>query len=249
MAIKAVIFDLYGTLIEIETDEGMEELWRTIAHFFTYHGVDFRRWDLKELFFDIMRKQKAASGELYAEMNMVQIWLEIMLRKEVKPPLDGRSLESIAITLTELFRGISRKRLALYQDVHSVLKKLKERFTLGMVSDAQAQFAIPEMTILGIHDFFHPIAISGDFGYRKPDPRLFIRVLDELGVNPNEAIFVGNDMFRDIFGAKQVGIATLLFKSGQGEQTYKNTEPEYIAYTFAQVLDGVNFLCEKHKWA
>jgi len=44
MAIKGILFDLYGTVIDIETDESLEEIYRGIAHYLTYHGVYLHRW-------------------------------------------------------------------------------------------------------------------------------------------------------------------------------------------------------------
>ena len=39
MELKGILFDLYGTVIDIETDESMEEIYRGIAHYLTYQGV------------------------------------------------------------------------------------------------------------------------------------------------------------------------------------------------------------------
>ena len=46
MAIKGILFDLYGTLINIETDESMEDIYRTIAHYLTYQGVYLHRGEV-----------------------------------------------------------------------------------------------------------------------------------------------------------------------------------------------------------
>ena len=47
MAIKGILFDLYGTLIDIETDESMDEIYRAIAHYLTYHGVYLHRREVR----------------------------------------------------------------------------------------------------------------------------------------------------------------------------------------------------------
>jgi putative hydrolase of the HAD superfamily len=244
MAIRGIMFDLYGTLIDIDTDEGMEELYRAVAHYFTYLGVYMRRWDLRDLYYEVMKKQRAISGELYAEINVVGIWKEIMHRKGIKHPDEDK----IALFLAQMYRGVSRKRIQLYNDVWKVLEQLKKRFPIALVSDAQACFSIAEMKVMGIHDFFDFIVISGDYGYRKPDPRLFLTALDGLGLRPEETIYVGNDMFRDMFGAKQLGIKTIFFQSNQGEQSYKNVSPDYIVRQFSEVPAGVDFLCKQFPW-
>ena len=51
---------------------------------------------------------------------------------------------------------------------------------------------------MGLTDFFDPIVISGDHGFRKPDRRLFQMALDGVGVPAEQALYVGNDMYRDV---------------------------------------------------
>ena len=90
--------------------------------------------------------------------------------------------------------------------------------------------------------YFSPIVISGDYGYRKPDTRLFQAALAELGVTPEEAIYIGNDRFRDVFGARQVGMKTILFcphgnPGGPGE-----AEPDYILHEYADLPRAIEFL-------
>ena len=48
MTIKGILFDLYGTLIDIETDESKDEIYRTIAHYLTYQGVYLHRGEIRE---------------------------------------------------------------------------------------------------------------------------------------------------------------------------------------------------------
>jgi putative hydrolase of the HAD superfamily len=59
---------------------------------------------------------------------------------------------------------------------------------------------------------------------------------------PAEAIFVGNDMYRDIYGASRLGIKTIFVDSNQGAKSYENVTPDYIAHRFEDVLKGVEAL-------
>jgi putative hydrolase of the HAD superfamily len=69
MEIRALLFDVNGTLIDIETDEWMEETYRAIAHFLTYQGIALHRGEVRELYFQIMKEQFAASAEIYREVS------------------------------------------------------------------------------------------------------------------------------------------------------------------------------------
>jgi len=140
-----------------------------------------------------------------------------------------------------MYRGISRHRLELYPDVKSVLDEFKPRYSLAVVSDGQSVWALPEMRAMGIDSYFDPIVISSDYGFRKPDPRLFQAALDGIGAGPEEVLFVGNDMYRDVFGARQMGIRTVFFTSNQGRQHMEGVEPDYIIYRFAELRQAIKF--------
>jgi putative hydrolase of the HAD superfamily len=88
-------------------------------------------------------------------------------------------------------------------------------------------YARGELHKVGLLDYFDPIVISGDYGYRKPDRRLFQLALDEMGVAAENAVYVGNDMHRDIFGAREAGMTTVLFESDQGTSAYLDCVPDY----------------------
>ena len=79
MDIRALLFDVNGTLIDIETDEGLEEIYRAIAHFLTYQGISLHRGEVRDLYFQIMQYQRVTSPETYAEWNAVELWREILL--------------------------------------------------------------------------------------------------------------------------------------------------------------------------
>ena len=60
-----------------------------------------------------------------------------------------------------------------------------------------------------------------------------------MKLNPSQAIYVGNDMYRDIFGAQRVGIRTILVDSNQGAKSYQNITPDFFAVRFEQVMEGI----------
>ena len=95
---------------------------------------------------------------------------------------------------------------------------------------------------MGLLDYFDPIIISSTHGYRKPDRRMFERMLIKMNLAPSEVIFIGNDMYRDIFGANRLGIKTVFFRSNQGEQKSSGAEPDYVINNFSELPEAVRFL-------
>jgi putative hydrolase of the HAD superfamily len=242
MNIKGILFDINGTLIDIHTDEGMDEIYRAISHFLTYQGIYLHRGEVRDQYYQIMEDQVKESGEEHPEFDAVALWREFLTRNLHPASIAAaEGLESMSRFLAHLYRGISRQRLELYPDVKPVLDELSLRFPLAVVSDGQSAWAVPEMQAMGIDGYFAPIVISGDHRFRKPDPRLYQAALDGIGAAPQEVIFVGNDMYRDVFGARKMGMKTVFFLSNQGRQHVEGVDPDYIIYRFAELKQAIEF--------
>jgi putative hydrolase of the HAD superfamily len=239
MAIKGILFDLYGTLIDIETDESMDAIYRGIAHYLTYHGVYRHRWEVRDRYYQIMKQQKEILGEEYPEIDVEAIWNIFLEQEGVEADPERRKL---ALILAQLYRGISRNRLQLYPGVKKVLDELRPVYRMALASDAQPCCALPEIRAVGLDGYFNPIIISAHYGFRKPDKRLTEKALDIMKLMPAEVIFVGNDMYRDIYGASRLGIKTIFVDSNQGDKVHENVTPDYVAHRFEEVLRGVEAL-------
>jgi putative hydrolase of the HAD superfamily len=243
MDIRALLFDVNGTLIDIETNEGLEEIYRAIAHFLTYQGISLHRWEVRDLYFQIMQRQRAESNEPLVEWNAVEVWREFLQTKanDYTRSLPSEKWAQLPLFLAELHRGISRRRLRLYPQVQETLDQLRSRYRMAIVSDAQSAYAVPELRAVGLLDYFQPIIISGDYGYRKPDPRLFQHALDALQIRPEQALFLGNDLYHDIHGAQQVGMKAILVSSDPGNtSSSKTTVPDYTISSFTELPQAVN---------
>ncbi|MGC9217657.1 HAD family hydrolase [Acidithiobacillus sp.] len=253
MPVRAVLFDLYGTLIHIQTDENAPHIYWAISQFLSYHRIVLRPEAVQEQYQQRVREQKRTSAETWPEMDAQAAWEDILRGGSHHFVEEGRDADGVervrtrrrrlARELARLHRALSRTQLERYPWAKGLLKQLRGTFRLGVVSDAQRAFALPELRVTKIRKYFDAIAISGDLGYRKPDPRLFHAVCSDLGVSPSEAIFVGNDMFRDIFGAREAGLRTIWVKTDQGAQNYRDVRAEYDARDLRQVWEGIQFLC------
>jgi putative hydrolase of the HAD superfamily len=238
MDIRAVAFDVNGTLVRILTQDGMDQIFRSVAHFLTYQGIDLHRHQIRDLYFGAMKEQQQASSEEHPEFDAVAIWRSIIQRHQTDftRALPPGKLEQLPLFLAEMYRGISRCRLRLYPHVREVLDALRERYPLAIVTDAQSTYARGELHKVGLLDYFDPIVVSGDHGYRKPDRRLFQLALDAIGVAAEHALYVGNDLHRDIFGAREVGMTTVKFESDQGADVHLDCVPDYTITEFRDLL-------------
>ena len=227
-----------GTLIEIWTDDHTEEIYRAAAHFLTYQGIDLRRDQVRDRYFEIMKEQQRTSAETHPEFDAVGIWRQIIEenRSAYTNSPTPEKLGQLPLCLAEMYRGISRRKLKLYPFVSEMLDALRGQIPMGLVTDAQSAYARGELHQVGILDYFDPIIVSGDYGYRKPDPRLFQLAIDALGAPAENILYVGNDMHRDIYGARQAGMQTLMFDSDQGTKEYDDCMPDHRIADYRDLL-------------
>jgi putative hydrolase of the HAD superfamily len=61
-------------------------------------------------------------------------------------------------------------------------------------------------SLLGIQNFFDVILISEEQGIKKPDPEIFWRAVDKLGITPEESIFVGDHPLNDVQASQSIGM-------------------------------------------
>jgi len=238
MDIRAVAFDANGTLVRILTEDGAEEVFRAAAHFLTYQGIDLSRQEVRDLYFRIMSEQRDASPEEHPEFDAAGIWRSIIKTHKTAftRALPRAKLNQMPLFLAEMCRGISRHRLGLYPHAREVLDALHDRYPLALVTDAQSTYARGELHRVGLLGYFDPIVISGDHGYRKPDRRLFQLALDGMAVAAENTLYVGNDMHRDIFGAQEAGLKTVMFDSDQGKKAYRDCAPDYMITNLRDLL-------------
>jgi putative hydrolase of the HAD superfamily len=88
-----------------------------------------------------------------------------------------------------------------------MLGTIKRKYPIGLLSNfTHAPAAMKIIDRAGLTPLFDVVLISGEVGYRKPHPLIFRRLIDQLGVQKNQILFVGDDSDADIIGAQQAGL-------------------------------------------
>jgi putative hydrolase of the HAD superfamily len=102
------------------------------------------------------------------------------------------------------------------EGLHELVDGLvKGGFALGVVSNGRASVQYRKIDALGIRPNMKAIVISEEAGVTKPSPEIFIRALNLLGVEPSEALFVGDNPEADIVGAQSAGIPAVWLRNGR----------------------------------
>jgi len=251
MNIRGLIFDINNTLVDIRTDESYDDIYRVISNVLSYQGILLSQNALKELYFNTMKEQLKASDETHPEFDAVAIFREIVTARasDYTLKLPAEKLAQLPRILAEVYRSVSRFRLQLYSGVEEIVSQLYQKYRLAVLSDGQSAWAVPELHAVGLLQYFSPVIISGDVGYRKPDRRIFESVLSEMGLAASEVLFVGNNMYRDVFGAQQVGIKTIYFRANGLEERNvgeaKDVKADYDIHDFSELLRAITFF-EEH---
>jgi putative hydrolase of the HAD superfamily len=128
-------------------------------------------------------------------------WYEALKRHKID------DLE-LAITLAETFPRLRRSKNVLYPDTLAALQTLSGKYVFGLITNGASDLQRTKIKGAGIGEYFDEILISGDFGFGKPDARLFTILLERLQVSAGRALMIGNSLATDIQGAHNAGIRT-----------------------------------------
>jgi len=222
LRIRAVIFDCYGTLVDIQTNEGKDEIFAYLSLYLHYYGAEINTATLKSLFHAEKEHYLNTRQERYPEFD-----IEVVLKKILQ--MRGLNNPFLAESCCKIFRLVSRDRFQLFPDSLPALRELKSRgFLLSMLSNAQNVFFYQEIDMLGLRQFFRYFVVSSYWGFRKPDPRIFYLACSLFNVMPGEAVYIGDDAGVDIKGARSIGMRTVLIDR---EQRQKTQEPKPDYYT------------------
>ena len=207
MAYTDLIFDLYGTLVDIHTDEN-DLVWEKTALYFGFYGAPYTGLELKEAFHAAMSEREAQAGQSYEcfpDIPFESVMEELFRAKGVKETAD-----TLAVNAAQLFRISSIEYIRLYPHVSEALAQLRQHgYRLWLLSNAQRIFTEYELRHLGLGQQLDGIYISSDRNCRKPDARFFRALLEEQQLNPDQCLMIGNDRETDIAGAQAAGLATL----------------------------------------
>lgn len=226
---RAVLFDLYNTLVSIRTDENQPRVWESLALFLRYRGLPAQAGALRRAYLAGVRRARGASAEAHPEIDVTAIFGELL------GGLGHDADDGLPAEAARLFRVLSIVRIGLFPDTAATLAALRRRFRLGLVSDAQRVFLEPEMRMLGLEGAFDTLVVSVDHGFRKPDARLFHMALETLNVEPWEAVYVGDMAALDVCGARAAGLRTVWIKRPHAPDPAPGCPPDLTVRSLSQL--------------
>ncbi len=234
MRLEAVLFDLFDTLLLLESDEAFyPPSLRKLHEFLINNGVVVPFEGFKQSYFEIREK-------LYSETRKTLEEPHFNVRVSQTLEKLGRNFnesDPIVVGATMAFADEIMRYVHLDEDAIYVLQKLHGKYKLGLVSN----FGIPEcgrklLKKFNLVRFFDAVVISGEINKRKPSPEIFKRALKHLGVEASRAVFVGDTPSLDVKGPKVVGMRTVLIKRRPLEEN-TDVKPDRVINRLTEVLD------------
>jgi len=209
MPIKAVLFDMFDTLMLIEKTLAFYNPSLKRAHsFLVKNGVAVQFSVFRDAYLkarDALYVEADAKLEEPHFNSRISNALEILGYSDVESDVVAGSTNAFCEGFMEYVR--------IDDHAKSALEKLHGKYKLGIVSN----FAIPECVdkLLEKHrldKLFDVVVVSGAVNKRKPSPEIFQKALETLGVSAENAVFVGDTADADVIGAKAVGMKTIFIE-------------------------------------
>ena len=195
--LKACLFDFGGTL----DAEGVT--WQdNFFGLYRKNGVSPDRELFRQAFYradDSLTETGALEGKGFQETVEIQA---AMVWEGLHPEASESTLQAIVADFVQGTQENIRRNRA-------ILETLGMSYKLGIVSNFYGNLN-EVCEDLGIHGLFHCLIDSNRVGTEKPDPKIFQAALDQVGVLPDEAVFVGDNVYRDMEGARNVGMRHIL---------------------------------------
>jgi len=224
MMYQNYIFDLYGTLVDIHTDEYSKNFFKKYAKWLRKQGFSFEWKRFYRQYTAVERdyREKAAQTGRYQnpEIQIEDVFEDVFAA-------DGYALsrEQTAY-LCACFRRISLIYLRLFPDTTACLEGLKKAGKkIYLLSNAQRSFTWQELELTGLVPYFDGILISSDEGCMKPDPAFYNLCCERYQLDKAQSVMIGNELKSDMAGAKAAGIDG--FYINRSPIFHEEKEPSY----------------------
>ena len=216
--LKAIIFDLDGTLVDSLPYH--HESWR----------IFFKNNNLEEHDFSEVLKEYKGGGTLEL---MTSVFGDMYTKDELKKMTDDKEI---------IFRDIYKSKIYPIEGLNKFLDNLKENnILLSIGSNAIRKNVLMTIEELGITDYFSSIICGDEVSKGKPDPEMYLKTLSNLKMDKNECI-IFEDSIEGVTAAKNAGIKSIGVTSSQSSEILKSfgafkTINDYTEITLDNILN------------
>lgn len=215
MPIRAVVFDLGGTLEDVHYDDAIRlDAARGIRALMIERGLDpgLAAPELHDAIRRGLDSYQRLREDTNVELPPERVWIDYIFAGRRMPT------DRLAETAEELmlyYENTAFKRALKPEAPAAVATLHRAGFRLAIISNVISRTLVPKnLDAYGLTRYFDPIITSAGMGIRKPHPRIFVDTARRMGLAPSVCVYVGDTISRDVVGAQQAGYGmTIQIKS------------------------------------
>lgn len=248
--IRAVVFDMGGTLEDLYFDHATRRaatvrLQRVLSDLGLDPGLDTEALEVTVL--KGMEIYQAWREATEIELPPERVWAEYVF------PNHGLPKDRLAAAAEELtfFYETHYQIRRLRPEARDVLLTLRARgLRLGVISNIISRTLVPrQLEAYGIADLFGAVLTSAAFGWRKPNPNIFLEAARRIGVPPAECAYVGDTISRDVIGARRAGYGLAVqirsFLTDKADRGTEDTAPDVVIRDLTELIPLVTSPVER----
>ena len=201
--IKALYFDLDHTLWDFEKNSAL-----AFKALFKHYDIELKL----DAFLEVYVPNNVAYWRLYREGKIDKEKLRYERLKTVFDRMNYKASDSLIFNMSDAYIQTLPQYNTLFPGAISILQVLKPHYALHMITNGFKDVQHLKMKNSGLLPFFETVTDSSSVGKKKPDPEIFNHALKVGGVNPSEAVMIGDNLEADVEGALKVGMHAVHFR-------------------------------------
>ncbi len=202
--VKGILLDLDNTLYDYEpaNKSGIDACFKVLRRRFRLSEKD-----LECMYAEARREIKSSLGGIAASHSRL-LYFQVLLEKYL-----GRTDVALTLRMEEIFWKSFFRKMNLRAGVKTFLSICRKKgIKICLVTDLTARIQMEKVKSLSVDKYLDFVVSSEEAGRDKPHKAIFSLALKKLKLGPKECILIGDDLEKDVFGAKALGIRTVLFK-------------------------------------
>ncbi len=196
--VQAILFDYGNTLIEFglaQVEQCDQALSDELNSLFGPHDYE-----------ELSRIQHHERRQPY-QGEFLENDLEVLTRNLVQRLFDQSPTDEEMERLLEVRFEVMTSCVRVQDEVRELLRRLREHYRIGLISNYPCGRAIRHsLQEQALEELFEVVVVSGDIGRVKPHPSVFQSALDQMQLDPEAVLFVGDNWLGDIQGARRLGM-------------------------------------------
>jgi HAD superfamily hydrolase (TIGR01549 family) len=249
---RAIVVDLFDTLVKWEPERlplmeingrAMRTTMPWIFPRLRQHlGSDFNQGGFIDIYTAVLEEIALERERDGVEITCWERFVRTLARITAISPDES---EAFAEELTRIHMSQVRAVTVAPKERVEAIRRLAPHYRLGLLSNFDdAQCGREVLADSGVAELFEAVIISAEVRLRKPDPRIFRRMLAMLDLAPHEVLYVGDTPRDDVWGAYQVGIPTVWISKGAAALPEGIPQPRFIIQELSELPRVLGFFGE-----